>query len=726
MPLPSKLNGAVLRQKGYQVLPVRSRQKHCSIVGWNTLDNWEGEAPGLGLNLVGLVMVDVDFDLDQSHESAALVQEVLELCPDSGALFDAPWRSRPNSVRMAVLMRCSEVDHLRFTTPRWTQGKVEFKIGRGEFMFGWGRHPSGGELSWVWDDDQKPTPDPVRFPNMRDIPAISVSSLREWCSAIEAFLTEKWGAPLSQAHEFSTMEATADLTWDMEFTLADGSLASLRDLYKGPGTSEFVNLTPWRPDSDSLGGHVSHSYTLNAPTVTDFVTGVVHTFPPVWEQMADPIDVPGELQTIPAIVEKKLEAATSLAEEAKRLQRLIFLRDRGRYVYVDDPSNHDMSPAGAFHGIPRREWAKIAETIPAVERQTWDPRLPPLEVITDPYSGWSQHNSFGLPRHPPTGGTAKPFYDFMKGFIPDTFERETIIDWMAYKVQNPWVRGWSLIVVGPQGSGKGTLWKILGALWEPRHVSNIGTISAVYSGAYQDPLYKKLFVLVDEVSADDTSHQGRRAAYEKLKAFCEPQTSDKVLNIKGGPMVDAVISATVGIATNHIDGVPVITDDRRFFVASTGSEMTPQSIQSIQEWVGSRENVGALWRELERRSVTGFSMMRAPASAGKEDMALANENEVDTAAREFLDLVRRAGGVYTATQADAWRKRYIMHLGDSEMKGLKRELQRFSSHAFKNRANKTIRARILDPSLKFEPGRVLDGHIDELTKLLDEAGVTVS
>lgn len=712
------INGAHLRLKHYNVLPVKRGAKHCRIPGWNMLDDWEGKAPGLGLNLVGLAMIDIDLDLPyefpaERDKSSDIVDDLIELA-DSDDVYRSAWRYRGDSARRAILVRCEDVEHARLTTSKFSVGRIEFKIGRGEFLFGWGTHPSGSKLVWTWRDDMSPVIDPESFPPKHDLPCMSFQQLQQWRDRAESALSEMFGDPVGPQRDFEAMKLERDLSWDMVFTRSNGREATLKELYNGPGTSEFVNLTPWRSDSDSMGGHIVHSYLNEGPTVTDFVTGVVHALPDSWAEFDEDVVWPEDLDMPELDATKQMRE--NLSETADRMNRLVFVRDVNRFVYVDDPTGLTMTKEAAFSELGPKDRAEMARQTRAVDRQIWDPTQPGLSIIRNDSRRWLEHNSFAVPTHAESSNDLNPVSKFMARFIPDQYERSVILQWLAFKAHNPGVRGFSVVLVGPEGSGKGTFWGLIEKLWGHDYVANVGGIGAIYDARYDDVLYRRLWVLIDEVAADDAGYIGKRAAKERLKAFCEPHATWKVLNLKGKQQVHSRVCATVGFATNNIDALPLSKDDRRFFVASTGDEMAPHEVEEIQSWARHPENIASFWHSLRAVDLGGFNMMRAPASQAKADMAAANESDVDTSYANYQNMVRACGGYYTAENI----RTYVQNSGLDirEMQALKRLLTTWCVRRVARVGGKSTRYYVTKEQSGYTNGAHIKSCLEKLEKAI--------
>lgn len=691
-----------LVEGGYQPLPVKRGKKYCGLRGWQDIHRWNGEADGLGLNLTGLVMIDVDIDVDLGSEEDELISELVDLIPGSSV---APLRQRPGSSRCALLMRCPEVgvtESKRLWTGRWRRGdtfaRVELKAGKGEFMFGWGVHPSGKRLIWDLPDFEEGVTQPEPFPPMMKLPILELK-LAELRERLHQHMLTAWGPPIQEGSERGDLEVLADLDWAQAFTTPEGNVEVLRSLYVGPETDRWVNLTPWRPDSDSGGGHVIHSEAHDGPMVMDFVTWTAHVLPEDFTWSTDITDQTREL----GIGQTPSPQEATLKREglamAEREHRMIYVRQENKYGYVDADSTALMPLAGAFHGYTPKERTAAAARVPAVQRQIWDPRKPALSVIANPKHGWNEHNVFWLPPHMPDGGETAPFWAFLKGFIPDDFERGVFQSWLAHKVQRPEWRSFATVFVGPQGSGKGSIWKLVGKLWGHHNVSSLANITSIMHGQYQDSLYRRLWVLIDEVSGEEAGSEWaqKRKAADRLKGFVEPQPSWKVLNIKGRRYEDSLVAATVGIATNHPDALPLDPDDRRFFVVQTGPILAPHERLQLHTWMDQPRNIGALWRELYHADLAGFDAVTAPVTQGKDHMRDANRTDLDDKIDDFIDIIEKSGGVFTHSMSVD----YGHHVGLdwNELRSFKRELRRRSSERVVKRDGGARRIRMFDRGL---------------------------
>lgn len=656
----SHLCSTMLSSRGYVPLPVNAGDKYCRLAKWQHLKDWIGTAAGLGTELSGLAMIDLD--LDDKAAAHALYDVVTEV------LGRTAYRYRDNSSRLALLYRFEE-PHVRVVTPKYACGRVEFKLGSGEFMFMAGTHPSGAPLRWYFDTVSSVVP-----PMLAWLPKTTREKVNQCVEAVNAWLEENGGDRIDDGSMFDELVRVEDMTWDMVFTTDTGS-GTLRDLYH-PNSSMFVNLTPWRPQSDSMGGHLLHSFESDGPMVIDFVTGTVHHMAPRKAMEA----IPGFDFSAPMLATPKKPAPENdapdpgLKKHVDHVSRLLFVRDLNKYIYAGTADSVEMVEGAAFHGLSRKVVGELKAMIPVADRMVWDPGRAPLEIEEQP-NGAVEYNTFSPPIHYQGNGNTDAFWEYFERFIPDRRERSITTEWLANKIHRPRDRGFCSVFVGPQGSGKGTLWRVIKSLWGDRLVTNIAGIGPIYDSTYQDALLNVLWVLIDEVSLEDVGFRGKKKAEEVLKGIIEPQASTKLLNIKGRHQTPALVCSTFGIATNNHDALPLShANDRRFFVAQTGPEMTHNQVSDIQSWLANPANVAALWYELSEVRIT-HNMMRAPASEAKSVMVESSQSELDELVGMFRGLVEAAGGIYTGAAVSTFAARAEPSVGPRQAQTLKRLLR---------------------------------------------------
>jgi hypothetical protein len=105
-------------------------------------------------------------------------------------------------------------------------------------------------------------------------------------------------------------------------------------------------------------------------------------------------------------------------------------------------------------------------------------------------------------------GEVDTYLEFIEHLLPVSVERTYFHDWSAHKYQYPGVPGHVVVMIATtdsgeeqQGTGRGTLFKILERLWGQRYVAHIdfniltGTSA---QGVYTDWLANSVLICVDE------------------------------------------------------------------------------------------------------------------------------------------------------------------------------------------------------------------------------------
>jgi hypothetical protein len=137
------------------------------------------------------------------------------------------------------------------------------------------------------------------------------------------------------------------------------------------------------------------------------------------------------------------------------------------------------------------------------------------------------YNRYRPPTHPTEGGEIKTFVKFMMQLVPDKKERKWVWHWVAHKARRPWVPMIAIIMVAEKfGSGRGTLFEILGLLFGKRYVvpcSFTEFTGTSASARFNARMADALIVTVNEAVAEDGHQQAqRRLTYEALKNVIEP------------------------------------------------------------------------------------------------------------------------------------------------------------------------------------------------------------
>ena len=151
------------------------------------------------------------------------------------------------------------------------------------------------------------------------------------------------------------------------------------------------------------------------------------------------------------------------------------------------------------------------------------------------------------------------FLAHLKFMIEDEREREIVLDWMTWIIQNPGSRvNWALLIQGTQGSGKSFLANVLQwvlginvRMLDPTAIS--GRFTAWAQGA-----------LVNVVEEIRISGENRWAIVDRMKPFISNTTV--LIEEKGRDHRTVPNFTSYLMLTNHKDAIPLVKDDRRYCV----------------------------------------------------------------------------------------------------------------------------------------------------------------
>lgn len=238
------------------------------------------------------------------------------------------------------------------------------------------------------------------------------------------------------------------------------------------------------------------------------------------------------------------------------------------------------------------------------------------------------------------------FKAFLEHLIPDEAERSWFIQWVAAKVQKPWLPNCGVIMVAErQGTGRGTLFDILRGVFGARHVRNVGSGQLLGNGSqaqYNDWIADSLLVTCDEVLTGDDSGGAmawkRREAYERLKGLVDPRARDIQIVRKGLPNTAGEVFASFLLATNNVNALPLSPDDRRIAVVTNSSVPLIHRRGVMERLAPWRTDVGfteamaeAVYRWLCGIEVEWNAIREAPTwMAGRARMLAANEGDLES------------------------------------------------------------------------------------------------
>jgi Family of unknown function (DUF5906) len=314
---------------------------------------------------------------------------------------------------------------------------------------------------------------------------------------------------------------------------------------------------------------------------------------------------------------------------------------------------------------PVEDWM-VAKLRISIQREEMRPdKLRP--TFTE--EGCHVFNRYRPPVHPAEGGDLTAFEAFFAHLFPDAREREWMWYWIAHKARRPWVPMVGVIMVaGEFGSGRGTLFEILGMLFGENYVvpCTFGELTGAAAGArFNSRLADALIAVVNEAVAEDGHQQTqRRLHYDALKNSIDPSpTARRRFEAKGQHAYSQRSPMSGLFATNHRDVVKLPPEDRRFSVLTCGCKMTPAETAEIRVWMANPENIGALYWAFLATPAAPLEVFdpygMPPPFAGRLEMIGMAKSRIEDAYEAAIDALE-GFPLFTMTQA----KRLIGYFGD--------------------------------------------------------------
>lgn len=253
----------------------------------------------------------------------------------------------------------------------------------------------------------------------------------------------------------------------------------------------------------------------------------------------------------------------------------------------------------------------------SVDTIYWSPGRPQImkNVIADEggityHEGLHTYNSYLAPRIKlGEASKATKWLELVKKVYPR--ECEHIINWLAFKVQNPGIKiNHAIVLGGKQGIGKDTLLEpAISAVGE----HNSSEVSPTQLMDSFNGFVRSVILRISE--AIDMGKSDRFKFYENTKTLIAAPPKQIQCNTKHVKIYPVVNVCGVVMTTNHKQGgIYIPADDRRHFVAwspLTRQDFEPDYFTNIWEWYGQdgREHVAAYLHNLE---LSNFDPKAAP------------------------------------------------------------------------------------------------------------------
>ncbi len=229
---------------------------------------------------------------------------------------------------------------------------------------------------------------------------------------------------------------------------------------------------------------------------------------------------------------------------------------------------------------------------------------------------------------------AAPFLDHLAYLIPDTRQREDLLDWLAHTVQRPDVRPHFhfLLVAAQEGTGRSWLVEVLRRLWGERHAGETD-LHRLLDDAFNSQLSGKILMAVHEVKAPADERYSHR---DRIKSLL----TDSILTVneKHEPRWTERFCARFLMFTNRDDALPLSETDRRVYVIRCADQpREPAYYVALYARIEDNGFLAAVWKMLATRDISQFNPgRRAPLNEIKQQMIAAGRTDEQQTAVELV------------------------------------------------------------------------------------------
>jgi hypothetical protein len=263
-------------------------------------------------------------------------------------------------------------------------------------------------------------------------------------------------------------------------------------------------------------------------------------------------------------------------------------------------------------------------------------------------------NRYEAPVHPAKGGSVEGYAARLETLVPDPVERAWLVNWLAWKVQNPQCRGVAVAMVArDNGAGRGLLAETLQLVLGERFVVSMPYANISGGSKFNAEVEGKLLLYVNEAAPPEGQRwANKNAAREALKVFIEPNHRIPFrVEPKGVDAYYTRAAVSTMVFTNNINSLPLDEADRRITVLMNGPEMTVRESEQFLAWMAKPKNIGALYRMLRDHKVETDKAVFDPYRSarffrGRDLMIEAAKTALDRAWDAALEKLATASELY--------------------------------------------------------------------------------
>jgi hypothetical protein len=287
---------------------------------------------------------------------------------------------------------------------------------------------------------------------------------------------------------------------------------------------------------------------------------------------------------------------TQASREREAERDFIYIKDEDKYMHTRTLSRRTSRSLYMSLNLPNPSAAlrdlKAVGIIKTVSRVGYDISAPPLDVYIDSNTGEDVFNMYRgwrvLPYSGEGAGTdesVRPWLDLVDIMIPDIEQRNYVLDFLAFVLQNPHAKMQQALVLYGEHGGEGK--SFTAGILERILVD--GEAKPVSSNEFMHPdfnsWHKACRVAIFSEGLRATRNASRDEIAEKLKSVvdCSPSGVYTLIEKNAKPVLERDLCSYI-ICTNHIENIPFDGTDRKLFTAVCSLDYTVgSSVPQLKE-----------------------------------------------------------------------------------------------------------------------------------------------
>jgi hypothetical protein len=180
--------------------------------------------------------------------------------------------------------------------------------------------------------------------------------------------------------------------------------------------------------------------------------------------------------------------------------------------------------------------------------------------------------SHPAPKADETGEVAKVFLNHMENLIAEPEYRRTVIDFLAFLVQNPGRKvRWAVLLQGAQGCGKTALAELMRAVLGNAHVKTVDCNAL--NSQWNDWSVGHQLVTLEEIRVAGTNRHEVMNVLKPLISNARISVNQRFMDNREMPNRTNYL-----LFTNHHDSLAITDDDRRYFVLKSRLQTREQVV----------------------------------------------------------------------------------------------------------------------------------------------------